>query len=320
MKLKLKEKIEQVERIRENLEKSEASFIVNYRGLKTTEFTELRKKLRDAGSFFRVVKNSLASRSVEGTNLKELREFFCGPTGIIFVEDDPATSAKILKKFIQDHPYLVLKGGVLDGQILKEDEVKALGDLPGRNELLAKLLLTMQSPLRELLGVLSAPLRDLVLVLRAILIKEGGLSMAKTSAEALEKKNEAKGGGETSKREEIIKAIEGMNVLELSKLVKELEERFGVQAVSPVAVSQAPAAAEKEEKKEKTEFNVVLAEVGSKKIQVIKEVRKFVSLGLKEAKELVESAPKTIKEGASKEEALKIKEALEAVGAKVELK
>ena len=121
-----------------------------------------------------------------------------------------------------------------------------------------------------------------------------------------------------SKKEEIIKAIEQMSVLELSELVKELKEKFGVETVALQAVAQASGSSKVEE--EKTEFNVILSEIGSKKIQVIKEVRKLTSLGLKEAKDLVEQAPKPIKEKVIKEEALKIKEALEAAGAKVEIK
>jgi len=136
-------------------------------------------------------------------------------------------------------------------------------------------------------------------------------------------KNEEKVTEGMIKKDDIIKAIEQMNVLELSELVKELEEKFGIQAFAPQAVSQVSSAGgkeEKEEKEEKTEFDVILANMGSKKIQVIKEVRKLTSLGLKEAKDLVEQAPKPVKKGISKEEALKIKETLEAVGAKVELK
>ncbi len=124
-------------------------------------------------------------------------------------------------------------------------------------------------------------------------------------------------------KEEIIQAIENMTVLELAELVKALEEKFGVSAAAPVAVAAAavpgaaPAAEEKAE--EKTEFNVVLKEVGPNKIQVIKVVRQFTELGLKEAKELVEKAPSTVKEGVSKEEAEEIKKKLEEVGAKVEI-
>ncbi len=133
------------------------------------------------------------------------------------------------------------------------------------------------------------------------------------------KKKEVKAGVGKSKKDEIIKAIGQMNVLELSNLVKELREEFGVEALATPIVAQASGAPE-EEKEEKTEFDAILSEMGSKKIQVIKEVRKLTSLGLKEAKDLVEQAPKPIAENVAKEEALKIKETLEAVGAKVEIK
>jgi large subunit ribosomal protein L7/L12 len=127
----------------------------------------------------------------------------------------------------------------------------------------------------------------------------------------------------TQKMEEIVSAIEQMTVLDLSKLVKLLEERLGVSAAAPVAVAAAPgaaAAAAAAPAEEKTEFTVVLASAGANKIQVIKELRALTNLGLKEAKDLVEGAPKTIKEGASKEEAANIKAKLEAAGAKVEVK
>ncbi|GAH70691.1 unnamed protein product [marine sediment metagenome] len=133
------------------------------------------------------------------------------------------------------------------------------------------------------------------------------------------KKKEVKAAVGKTKKDEIIKAIRQMNVLELSNLVKELREEFGVEALATPIVAQASGAPEKEEE-EKTEFDVILSEMGSKKIQVIKEVRKLTSLGLKEAKDLVEQAPKPIRENVVKEEALKIKETLEAVGAKVEIK
>ncbi len=125
-------------------------------------------------------------------------------------------------------------------------------------------------------------------------------------------------------KEEVIEFIANMSVLELAEFIKELEEKFGVSAAAPVAaVAAAPGAApgaEAAPAEEKTEFDVILADVGGNKIQVIKEVRAITGLGLKEAKELVESAPKPIKEGVSKEEAEEIKKKLEAVGAKVEIK
>ena len=125
-------------------------------------------------------------------------------------------------------------------------------------------------------------------------------------------------------KEELVSAIAGLSVLELSELTKLLEEKFGVSAVMAVpaggaaatdAAGAVPAAAE-----EKTTFTVILSDVGPNKIPVIKEVRAITNLGLKESKDLVEAAPKPIKENASKEEAEEIKKKLEAVGAKVELK
>ena len=124
-------------------------------------------------------------------------------------------------------------------------------------------------------------------------------------------------------KEEILDSISSMTVLELSELLKDFEERFGVTAAAPVAVA-APAAgggaAEAEAEEEKDEFDVVLTEAGGQKIAVIKEVRALTSLGLKEAKDLVESAPKAVIEKANKEDAEKAKAALEGAGATVELK
>ena len=121
-------------------------------------------------------------------------------------------------------------------------------------------------------------------------------------------------------KEEILDSISQMTVLELSELLKEFEARFDVTAAAPVAVVAAPAAGDAEDAEEaKDSFNVVLAGVGDKKIQVIKEVRSLTSLGLKEAKELVDNAPKAVLEGLTKEDAEKAKTALEAVGAEVEL-
>jgi|YNPMSStandDraft_1061717.scaffolds.fasta_scaffold36915_3 large subunit ribosomal protein L7/L12 len=122
------------------------------------------------------------------------------------------------------------------------------------------------------------------------------------------------------KAAEFVQWIESLSVLELSRLVKALEARFGVSAAAPVAVAAAPAAAAAAPAEEKTEFTVVLASAGSNKIAVIKELRALTNLGLKEAKDLVDGAPKTIKEGVSKKEAEEIKAKLEAAGAKVEIK
>ena len=118
----------------------------------------------------------------------------------------------------------------------------------------------------------------------------------------------------------IVDELSKLTILEASELAKMLEEKWGVTAAAAVAVAAGPGAGAAAAVEEKTEFNVILAAVGDKKIEVIKEVRALTGLGLKEAKDLVEGAPKPVKEGVNKEEADKIKATLEKVGAKVELK
>jgi large subunit ribosomal protein L7/L12 len=141
--------------------------------------------------------------------------------------------------------------------------------------------------------------------------------MAENNAEVVEKEAPKLEG----KMAEFVDWVETISVLELSKLVKALEVRLGVSAAAPMAMAMpmaggagAPAA------EEKTEFTVILASAGAQKIQVIKEIRAITGLGLKEAKDLVDGAPKTVKEGASKEDAAQMKEKLEAAGATVEIK
>lgn len=146
--------------------------------------------------------------------------------------------------------------------------------------------------------------------------------VAEETEEVKEKKKEGK--SVSAKLQTILKTIEELTVLELADLVKALEEKFGVSAAAAVAVA-APAgggapAGGAAPAEEKTSFTVVLASSGDKKIQVIKEIRALTNLGLKEAKDLVEGAPKTVKEGATKEEADKMKKILEEQGAKVEIK
>ena len=132
---------------------------------------------------------------------------------------------------------------------------------------------------------------------------------------------EAKAEVNDPKIEELLSTIEEMTVLQLSKLVKALEDRFGVTAAAPMAMAAAPAGGSgEEEKEEQTEFDVILKAAGAQKIQVIKAVRGLTSLGLKEAKELVDGAPNEVKKGVTKEEAEEVKAKLEEAGAEVEVK
>jgi len=144
--------------------------------------------------------------------------------------------------------------------------------------------------------------------------------------ETAKKPKVAKAGAEKGKKaiasEDIMAAIKNMTVLELSELVKALESEFGVSAAAPVAVAAAagPAEAAAPDEEEKTEFTVILKDIGANKINVIKAVRELTSLGLKESKDLVEGAPKPVKEGVNKEDAAAAKEKLEAAGATAEIK
>ena len=148
----------------------------------------------------------------------------------------------------------------------------------------------------------------------------------KEEAKTEEKPTTKKSADVSNKLQKILQSIEQLTVLELAQLVKALEEKFGVSAQAAVAVAAVPGAAQAgagagaAAGEEKTAFQVILAHAGDKKINVIKEIRAVTNLGLKEAKDLVEAAPKVIKDNASKEEAAKIKATLEAAGAKVEIK
>ena len=122
------------------------------------------------------------------------------------------------------------------------------------------------------------------------------------------------------KKEDVLAYLENANMMEVSELISEIEEKFGVSAAAPVAVAAAPAAGDAASSEAKTEFDVILKAAGQQKINVIKAVRAITDLGLKEAKEIVDSAPKSIKEGVSESEANEIKTQLEEAGAEVELK
>ena len=139
---------------------------------------------------------------------------------------------------------------------------------------------------------------------------------------AKEKPKAAKASTSKITKEDVIEFIAGMSVLELSEMIKEMEDKFGVSAAAPVAVAAAAVAdaGGGAQAEEKNEFDVILTAVGDKKIQVIKEVRAITGLGLKEAKALVDEAPKPVKEGIAKDEAEKVKAQLEEAGAQVELK
>jgi large subunit ribosomal protein L7/L12 len=311
--MKHEEKGAVIEELRGKFSRAKVTILTECMGLPVNQVSELRKRLRSVQAEFRVVKNTMAARAVDGTALSEAKAFFKGPLGVVIGYDDPVLPAKILRDFIQAEKRgekMQIKLGLLEGRMLQPPQVAAVATLPSREIQLSILLSGLQGPTRGLVSALSGILQNLVGVVHAIQEKrkEGGAEMATTEGKIA--------------RGDMTNAVKNMTVLELSEWVKELEETFGVTAAAPVAVAAAPgggAAAPAAE--EKDSFDVVLASAAAdKKIQVIKVVRELTSLGLKEAKDLVEGAPKPVKTGVSKEEAATMKKKLEESGAKVEVK
>ncbi len=295
--MKKEDKATAVAEFAEKFSRARLAILMESAGLPVSHVTELRKQLRAANAEYKVMKNTLAARAVDGTTLAGIKAHFKGPLGVVIGYDDPVLPTKVLRDFIaveKREEKVKITVGVLEGKVVQAAEIAAVAKLPKKEVLIAMLLSAMQGPARGLVYVLSGVLSKFVRIIAAIQDKKKG----EGDMPATE--------GKIS-QDELIKAIEGMSVLELSELVKGLETRFGVTAAAPA--------------EEKTAFDVVLASApADKKIQVIKVVRELTSLGLKEAKDLVEGAPKPVKTGVTKEEADAMKKKLEDGGAKVEIK
>jgi len=309
--MRKEEKTEAIAELREKFSRARVALLTECTGLEGNEATELRRQLRGVGAELKVVKNTLAILASEGTPLSVAKDHFRGPLSVAIGYDDPALPAKVLRDFIAKEKRdkkMRITVGVVEGNLLDAARVKAVADLPPRNALLSLLLAGLQGPLAGLAGTMSGIVVKFIGTLVAIKEKPKEDSMSGATATKLSK-------------EDFIKMVEGMTVLELDDFVKALQERFGVTAAAPVAAGAggggAAAAAPAEEK---TAFDVILASAGDKKIQVIKVVRELTNLGLKEAKDLVEGAPMPVKTGVSKEEAETVKKKLEEQGAKIEIK
>ena len=301
-----------VAELREKFGRARVAVLTETVGLNGNEVTELRRLLRGVKAELKVVKNTLAVLASEGTPMAGVKEHFKGALSVAIGYDDPALPAKILRDFIAKEKRdkkMRITVGMVEGNVFDAARIKAVAELPSRQVLLSQLLGGMQGPLSGLVGTLNGILGNFVGVLIAIKDKPKEGVMAEATATKLTK-------------DDFIKMIEGMTVLELDDYVKALQDRFGVTAAAPVAAGASGsagggAAAPAEEK---TAFDVILTSAGDKKIQVIKVVREVTNLGLKEAKDLVEGAPKPVKTGLTKEEADTIKKKLEEQGAKVEIK
>ena len=338
-----------IDEITERFQNSSAAVLTEYRGLTVAQLTQLRRSL-GAGSSYAVVKNTLTKRAADSVGYSDLAPLLTGPTAIAFIEGDPVEAAKAIRDFAKANPMLVVKGGVVEGRTVDAREVTRLADVESREVLLAKLAGAMKGNLTKAAGLFQAPLSQMARLAAALQEKKAADSPAAEAPAAAADDSTAaadttpetdaadrtpirRRGHRLTKKEtdmakisstDLLDAFKEMTLLELSDFVKQFEETFDVTAAAPVAVAAAPAAGGggggDEAAAEQDEFDVILEAAGDKKIQVIKEVRTLTSLGLKEAKDLVDNAPKPVLEKVAKDAAEKAKAALEGAGATVTVK
>ncbi|MGQ9780455.1 MAG: 50S ribosomal protein L10 [Bacillota bacterium] len=159
---------------RDRFARAKAVILTDYRGLNVAEVTELRKRLREAGVEYKVVKNTLATLAARQAAIEGLDKYLVGPIAMAFSYEDPVVPAKLLTEFARERRKLELKAGVLEGKVIDEAEVKALAELPSREQLLAMVLGAFQAPLRGLATVLAGPLRNLAYGLEALRKQRAG--------------------------------------------------------------------------------------------------------------------------------------------------
>jgi large subunit ribosomal protein L7/L12 len=309
------EKLRAVDEIADKLSRSQMIVLTDYRGLSVAEMMALRNRLREAGADYQVTKNTLTRFAAERVGREAIIPELEGPTAIAFGYDEPTVLAKSLAEYLRTSRVLSVKAGMLGDRRLTPEEVGRLATIPARDVVLGQTLGSIVAPISAFLMLLTAPLQNLIGVLEARRqqLEESGADGAQNQ--------EATGMA----NEELIATIEKMSVLDLVELKKTLEDKWGVTAAVAAAPASAAApagdgAAAAAPAEEQTEFSVVLADFGANKINVIKAVRELTSLGLKEAKDLVEAAPKPVKEGVNKEEADASAAKLREAGATVEIK
>lgn len=170
------EKVAAVAQIREDLAASQAVFVTDYRGLTVAQLTKLRRKLREAGTEYRVVKNTLARRAAAEVDASVLESLLVGPSGVAFAKQDPVATAKVLNEFARETKIFEIRGGMLQGKLLTAEGVQALADLPPREVLLAQVVGGMQAPISGFVSVLQGTIRKLVYALDAVREKKAAAS------------------------------------------------------------------------------------------------------------------------------------------------
>jgi large subunit ribosomal protein L10 len=167
------QKAEAISTFSEGLGKATNAFVLDFKGITVPQVTELRKQVRDSGSQYVVIKNTLALIAVKDTPLTKLTQHFTGMTAVAYNTTDPVALAKVLTKFAKDVPTVQFKGAMLAGQVVAATEIQTIANLPSRNELIAKLLYLMQHPMRGLAVVLSGTLRNFAVVVDQIAKQKG---------------------------------------------------------------------------------------------------------------------------------------------------
>ena len=302
-------KEKQVAELREKFERAQGVVAAQYRGVKAGDMDVIRAKLRAENVELKVAKNRLARLGAKGTQYEKIADNLVGPVSLAFSYSSQTAGAKLLGDIAKENKAVVLVGGVIDGGWYDGGQLEKIAMLPGKDALRGMFLSALQGGPRSFVSVLNGALGMFVYLLGAL-------------KENKERNPESIGGQEMSNltSEDVKNYLSNLSVLKLVELTKELEDAWGVKAAAPVAAAAPAGAAPAVAAAEQTEFTVVLKAAGEKKIQVIKVVREVTSLGLKEAKDLVDGAPKTLKEKATKDEANSIKAKLEEAGATVEIK
>lgn len=160
-------KVASVAALKERLGAAQTAVLTEYRGLTVRQLSDLRKQLKGAAAEYKVVKNRLARLAVKDSPLDSLGAHFKGPMGLVFTKQDPVAVAKALQAFVKNNPALTIKLGLVEGRVLQPAELKALADLPSKEQLRAQIVGAVQGPMSQLVSLLQAPMRQLVYVLEA---------------------------------------------------------------------------------------------------------------------------------------------------------